>query len=251
MSWLWCISYGLHFLVFFLFHFLCKMIMLLQFFSILRIWVRDFVHKLNVLFWTIALFVGGCLCNFLCVEKSRNKEKKWSQCFVEKRIKKTTFEHPFSFPLPPLFMPFFSSTTISSMSNFNTQVILENWTMINMWRWVLVLVESFYIHCYFLKNNFIAKYDLKPLLPSKSHMMELEFNQNHSLNLPHSINPPKSPKYIYFLKKKKIWKETSRNWTWNVRWKMQTKAWNNPKMNTAIYMWIIVICDIKKCGTYN
>jgi hypothetical protein len=44
-------------------------------------------------------------------------------------------------------MPFFSSTTISSMSNFNTQVILENQAMINMWRWVLLLVESFHIHC--------------------------------------------------------------------------------------------------------
>ncbi len=115
-----CISW-----FFFLFHFLCKMIMLLQIFSILTIWVRDFVCKLNVLFWTNALFVGGCLCNFLCLGKSRNKENKWSRCFVEKRIKKTTFEHPFSFPLPPLFIPFFSSTTISSTSNFKTQVILE------------------------------------------------------------------------------------------------------------------------------
>jgi hypothetical protein len=66
------------------------------------------------------------------LENKGIRKKKWSWCFVEKRIKKTIFEHPFSFPLPPLFMPFFSSITISSMSNFNTQVILENQAMINM-----------------------------------------------------------------------------------------------------------------------
>jgi hypothetical protein len=91
-----CISW------FFFSFFLCKLNILLQFFSILRIWVKDFVCKLSVLLWTIALHVGGCLCNLLFAWKSRNKGKKRRCCFVEKRIKKTTFEPPsFSLSLLP------------------------------------------------------------------------------------------------------------------------------------------------------
>ncbi len=44
---------------------------------------------------SIAFCVIGCLCNFLCVGKSRNKEKNRTWCFVERKIKKTTLEHPF------------------------------------------------------------------------------------------------------------------------------------------------------------
>jgi poly-D-alanine transfer protein DltD len=58
------------------------------------------------------------------------KKKNWSWCFVEKRIKKQLLSTPLL--SLSLFVPFFSSTTISSMNNFNPQVILENQTMINM-----------------------------------------------------------------------------------------------------------------------
>jgi hypothetical protein len=74
----------------------------------------------------------GVYVTFFSARKSRNKEKKRSWCFIKKRIKKTTLEHPFSFPLPPFFMPFFFSTTILRRSSFNIQVILENQTMLNM-----------------------------------------------------------------------------------------------------------------------
>jgi hypothetical protein len=80
---------------------------------------------------SIAFSIDGCLCNFLCVEKSRNK----NSCFVKRRIKKTTLEHvhPFYFHLPPfLFIPFFFSIAILNMSSSITHVILENQAMINM-----------------------------------------------------------------------------------------------------------------------
>ncbi len=87
----------------FLFHFLCKMIVLLQIFSILRIWVRDFICRLNILFWSIALFVGGCLCNFLCVGKQGNKEKKMELVFCREEDQENNFWAPLLFPSPSSF----------------------------------------------------------------------------------------------------------------------------------------------------
>jgi hypothetical protein len=45
--------------------------------------VRDFVCKINVLLPTIALFVDGCLFNFLSTGMSRNKEKKKELVFCK------------------------------------------------------------------------------------------------------------------------------------------------------------------------
>jgi hypothetical protein len=105
------------------------------------------------------IFCWADVCSFLHVKKFRNKEKKKKWCFVKRRIKKTILEHPFFFPLPPsLPMTFFFSTTISSRSNFNNQVILEGQTTISMWRWVMFLVGCCHIHCWFCWSNFIVKY---------------------------------------------------------------------------------------------
>jgi hypothetical protein len=75
----------------------------------------------------------GVYVTFYLLESQGTSKKKRSWCFVKKRIKKTTLEHPFSFPLLPLFMPFFFFTTILRKNNFNIQVILENQAMISMW----------------------------------------------------------------------------------------------------------------------
>jgi hypothetical protein len=61
----------------------------------------------------------GVYVTFYLLESQGTRKKKRSWCFVKKRIKKTTLEHPFSFPLPPFFMPFFFSTTILMRSSFN------------------------------------------------------------------------------------------------------------------------------------
>ncbi len=104
MSWPWCVEfkggYGLQFLISFFFHFLYKLIILLQFFSIFRIWVRDFVCKLSVLLRTIALSVDGCLCNFLFAGKSRNKEKKKELVFCKEEDKENNSWAPLLFPSP-------------------------------------------------------------------------------------------------------------------------------------------------------
>ncbi len=110
MSWPWCIAYNLQVAMvciswlLFLFHFLCKLIMLLQLFSIFKIWVGDLVCKLSVLLWTIALSIGGCLYNFLSNRKSRNKEgeKKW--CFCKEKNWENNFWTPLLFPSPSFFI---------------------------------------------------------------------------------------------------------------------------------------------------
>jgi hypothetical protein len=79
----------------------------------------------------ISFFVGQMFVVFYMLKNlGKRKKKKW--CFVERRIKETTLEHPFFFPLPPFLsfltlpMRFFSSTTISSKSNFNIHFTLES-----------------------------------------------------------------------------------------------------------------------------
>lgn len=142
------------------FHFLYKLIMSLQFFSIFNIWVRDFVCKLRVLLWCLlhSLLMGVYVISYVLESQgTRKTNRTW--CFVERKIKKTTLEHPFFFPLllflsflslhPSLPMPFFFSKTISRKSNFNIQVHLEGQTTINMWRWMMFLIGCCHIHCWF------------------------------------------------------------------------------------------------------
>ncbi len=109
----------------FLFHFLCKLIMLLHFFSTFKMWVKDFVCKLSVLVWTIALFVGGCLYNFLFVGKSRIKKKKRASVLQKRGLRKQLL-NTLSFSLYLLFLPSFFIIVILSRNNFNIQIILEN-----------------------------------------------------------------------------------------------------------------------------
>jgi hypothetical protein len=89
----------------------------------------------------ISFFVGRMFVVFKMLKSlGTRKKKKW--CFAKRKIKKTPFEHPFFFPLPPfhsflpfppsLPMPFFFSITILSKSNFNTQVTLESQTTTSM-----------------------------------------------------------------------------------------------------------------------
>jgi hypothetical protein len=62
---------------------------------------------------------------------TRKKLRSWH--FVEKRIKETTFETPFLFPSPSFSLYAIHFLYINlRRSNSNTQVILENQSMINM-----------------------------------------------------------------------------------------------------------------------
>jgi hypothetical protein len=54
---------------------------------------------------SIALFVECMFMQFFtCWKVQEQGKKKKSWCFVKRRIKKTTLEHPFFFPLPS-FLP--------------------------------------------------------------------------------------------------------------------------------------------------
>ncbi len=131
--------------------------MLLQIFSIFRIWVKDFVCKLSALLWHLLHYLLVVYVIFCVLESQGTREKRrWG--FLEKKIKKTTLEHLFSFFLSPFSMSFFFLITISNGSSSNTQFTFKSQTMINMWRWVMLQVEYCHIHCWFLKNNFIVKY---------------------------------------------------------------------------------------------
>ncbi len=97
--WLWFAFLG----YFFFFTFFANWLCCCNFFSILKIWVGDFVCKLNVLLWTITLSIGGCLYNFLSNRKSRNKEKKKRWCFCKEKDQENNFWTPLLFPSPSFF----------------------------------------------------------------------------------------------------------------------------------------------------
>ncbi len=128
---------GFHFLTFFFVSLSFKNNYIIAKFLIYRIWMANFVCKLNffLMFMTSLL----SLCSFLHDGKLTNKEKKI--VFCKEEIIKTTLSTPsfsLSLPfslslslLPSILMPFFFSTTILNRSNSNTQVSL-NISLLNM-----------------------------------------------------------------------------------------------------------------------
>jgi hypothetical protein len=55
------------------------------------------------------------------VESFKTRKNKANYVLYNGRIKKKTLEHPLSLLLPPFPLPFFFSTTISSMINSNLE----------------------------------------------------------------------------------------------------------------------------------